>query len=83
MPGSGQDTAVFGTALTSGTATVTLDSSRSLSSLGFSTTGGASYVISPSGSEHVDAGQHGRRAATISNSGGNHTIAAPISWAAT
>ena len=48
VPGSGLDTAVFGAVLTSGTAAVTLDSSRSLSSLGFSTTGGNSYVISPS-----------------------------------
>ena len=41
-----QDTAVFGTILTSGTANVVLDGNRSLSSLGFSTTGANSYVIS-------------------------------------
>ena len=76
-PGAPQDTAVFGTALTSGTATVTLDSNRSLASLGFSTMGGASYVISPSnGSTLTLANTAG--SATISDSGGNHTIAAPI-----
>ena len=73
-----QDTAVFGTVLTSGTATVTLDSSCSLSSVGFSTTGGASYVISPSNGSTLTLANTGGAAATISNSGGNHTIAVPI-----
>ena len=78
VPGlNAQDTAVFGAALTTGTAAVTLDGSRSLSSLGFSTTGGASYAISPSnGSTLTLADTAG--SATISDSGGNHTIAAPI-----
>ena len=40
-----QDSTVFGTVLTSGTAYVALDASRSLSSLAFSTTGANSYVI--------------------------------------
>ena len=48
VPGAPQDVAIFGTALTGGTATVTFSGSRSLSSLSFSTNGGASYVISPS-----------------------------------
>ena len=40
VPGANaNDTATFGTALTAGTATVTLDSPRSLRALGFSTTG--------------------------------------------
>jgi autotransporter-associated beta strand protein len=77
VPGNTGDTAIFGAALTGGTATVTLDSSRSLSSLAFSTTGGASYVISPSnGSTLTIANTAG--SATIGDSGGNHTIAAPI-----
>ena len=77
VPGTPQDTAVFGTVLTSGTAAVTLDSSRSLASLGFSATGANSYVISPSnGSTLTLANTAG--SATISNSGGNNTIAAPI-----
>ncbi len=78
VPGSGQDTAVFGTALTSGTATVTLDGSRSLASLGFSTTGGASYTISPSTGSTTLTLANSVGSATLSNSGGNHTINAPI-----
>jgi uncharacterized protein YjbI with pentapeptide repeats len=46
VPGICQDTAVFGPALTD-TATITLNAGRSLSSLGFSTTTGASHVINP------------------------------------
>ena len=80
--GGGEDTAVFGPALSGGTAAVALDGSRSLSSLAFSTTGGASYVISP-GTRHADPVDNGINSATLSNSGGNHTIAAPLCWAAT
>ena len=72
-----QDAAVFGTVLTSGTANVTLDSSRSLSSLGFSTTGTNSYAIAASNGSGLTLSNTGG-AATISSSGGNHTIAAPI-----
>ena len=72
-----QDTAVFGTILTSGTAYVTLNGSRSLSSLGFSTTGANSYVIAASNGSALTLSNSGG-AATISSSGGNHTIAAPI-----
>ncbi len=78
VPGSGQDTAVFGTVLTSGTATVTLDSSRSLASLGFSTTGADSYVISPSAGVALTLANTATSTAALSNSGGNHTINAPI-----
>ena len=79
VPGSGQDTAVFGAALTSGTATVTLDASRSLSSIGFSTSGGASYTISPStASTSLTLANPTTGTATISDSGGNHTIAANV-----
>ena len=78
VPGTGvADTAVFGTALTSGSATVTLDSSRSLASLGFSTTGGASYTINASGASTLTLANPAG-SATISDSGGNHTINAPI-----
>ena len=70
------DTAVFGPALSGGTATVALTGSRSLSSLAFSTTGaGASYVIS--GTSPLALG-NGVNWATLSDSGGNHAIAAPI-----
>ncbi len=47
VPGAPQDTALFGLALSGGTATVTLDSVVSLASLTFSPSGGASYVIIP------------------------------------
>ena len=77
-PDTGQDTAVFGTVLTSGTANVTLENSISLSSLGFSTTGGASYIISASNGSALILSNTGGAAATISDSGGNHTIAAPV-----
>ena len=75
--GIAQDAALFGTALKSGTATVTLDASRSLSGLGFGTTGGASYVISPSGASTLTL-SNTSGSVTISDSGGNHTINAPI-----
>ena len=78
VPGSGQDTAVFGSVLTTGAATVTLDSSRSLSSLGFSTTGANSYTLNAAGGSTLTmANLVGP--ATISDSGGNHTVAVPVS----
>ena len=61
--------------MTSGTATVTMDSDRSLSSLVFSTTGANSYVITGTNTLTLS---NGTGTATISNSGGNHTIAVPI-----
>ena len=73
-----QDTAVFGTVLTSGTATVVLDGSRSLGNLGFSTTGANSYVISASNGSTLTLSNTGAAAATLSDSGGNHVIAAPV-----
>jgi len=78
VPGAPQDTALFGTALTSGTATVTLDSFVSLASLSFSTTGGASYVINPSSYASTLILSNTAGPATVSNSGGNNTIAVPI-----
>ena len=76
--GNPQDAAVFGAVLTGGTANVVLDGNRSLSSLGFSTTGGASYAISASNGSALTLSNTGVAAATLSDSGGNHTIAAPI-----
>ena len=75
--GTAQDSAVFAAVLTSGTATATLNSSFALSSLGFSTTGANSYVIaSTNGATLTLIGASGT--AAISNSGGFHTIAAPL-----
>ena len=79
MPGAGQGTAVLGPVLSPGTtATVTLDSNRSLSSLGFSPTGGASYVISASGGSTLTLANTATGTATINVSGGSNTIGAPI-----
>jgi autotransporter-associated beta strand protein len=76
-PGVAQDSAVFGAALSGGTAAVSLGQSCSLASLGFSTTNGASYAIAASGGAALTLA-NSAGAATISNSGGNHTIAAPL-----
>ena len=81
VPGLGaQDTALFGTAVTSGTAAVTLDGNRSLSSLTFSPTGGAAYAISPSGGGNfgLTFSNTGGAAATINNSSGNNTLAVAV-----
>ncbi len=73
--GNANDTATFGPVLTAGTANVVLDSPRSLGALGFSTTGGASYVIAGSNTLTLLAAAG---IATISTSTGDHTIAAPL-----
>jgi len=78
VPGAQQDTALFGTALTSGTATVTLETLVSLASLAFSPTGSASYVINPSSGASTLILSNTAGPATISNMGGNNTIAVPI-----
>ncbi len=77
IPGNPQDTAVFGASVTSGTASVTLDSSRSLSSLAFSNTA-ASYTINAAGTSTLTLADTATGTAALSNSGGNHTINAPI-----
>ena len=78
VPGAiAQDTAVFGTVLTGGVATVTLNGSRTLGNLGFSTTAaGASYLIS--GASTLTLANSTAGMAMLSDSGGNHTIAAPV-----
>jgi autotransporter-associated beta strand protein len=78
VPGAPQDTAVFGTALTSGTASVTLDTFVSLASLTFSPTGGAYYVINPSSFASTLILSNTAGPATIINKRGNNTIATPI-----
>jgi autotransporter-associated beta strand protein/uncharacterized repeat protein (TIGR03803 family) len=76
--GSTKDTAVFGPVLTSGTADVTVDGNRGLSSLGLSPAGGASYLISASGGSTLTLANVVTGSAAISNGGGNNTIDAPI-----
>ena len=79
LPGGGQGTAVFGPVLAAGTtATVTLDSSQGLGSLGFSPTGGAGYVIGASGGSTLTLANTATGTATLGTSGGNNTINAPI-----
>ena len=78
--GHSGDTAVFGTLGASG-GTVTLDSSQSVASLGFSNSGGASFTIVPAGASTLTLANT-TGTATISNSGGSHTITAPIVLAA-
>jgi len=77
VPGAPQDTALFGTALSSGTATVTLASVVSLASLAFSPSAGTSYVINPTYLSTLTL-SNTAGPATIGNSGGNNTIAVPI-----
>jgi autotransporter-associated beta strand protein len=76
VPGEPQDTASFGTVLTSGTANVSLDTNANLASIAFSTTGGARYVISSTSSNSLIL-SNTAGPATITNSGSN-AIAVPI-----
>ncbi len=76
IPGYVGDTATFGTAIGSAAATVTLDGARGLSGLTLSTTGGGSYIIAGPGTLTF-AGS----TVTVSVSGGQHTIAAPVALA--
>ena len=76
---TGQDTATFSTPPTSSTATVTLDSSRSLAGIGFNTSGGSGYAIAAAASTcTLTLANTLTNTATISNSGGGQTISAPI-----
>jgi uncharacterized repeat protein (TIGR03803 family)/autotransporter-associated beta strand protein len=81
VPGANiQDTATFGTIIGSKSATVTLDGSRALSSLTFTTTGGGHYTLSRAGSDSssslILSGLAGT--AALVDSGGSQTIAAPV-----
>jgi autotransporter-associated beta strand protein len=80
IPGSAGDTATFGAGIGSAVATITLDGSRCLTSLGFSTTGGGSYIIARSGGDTTSTLTltNTSGAVSIANSGGNQTIAAPV-----
>jgi autotransporter-associated beta strand protein len=76
VPRSGQDTAAFGAALTSGTATISLDIPVSLAGLSFSPSGGASYLITSASSNGLTL-SNAAGAVSLADSGAN-TIAAPI-----
>ncbi len=77
VPGAPQDTADFGSAVTSSTATVTLDNVVSLASFAFSASGGKSYLFNPSYACALIL-SNTAGPATISDGGGNNTIAVPI-----
>ena len=75
-----QDTAIFGTTIGSSSATITLDGSRALSSLTFSTTGGGSYTLSRASSDSTSVlilVSTGTTTAVVNN-GGSHAINAPV-----
>ncbi len=74
------DTGTFGTSIGSAAATITLDGSRTLAALAFSTSGGGSYTISRSSGDTTSTLtlSNGTAAVSIANSGGNQTIAVPL-----
>ncbi len=78
--GTSGDTATFGTSIGPATVTVTLDGSRTLAALAFSTTGGGSYTISRSGGDTASTLtlSNGTANVSIADSGGNQTIAVPV-----
>ncbi len=81
IPGNNhQDTAIFGTAIGSNTATVTLDGSWTIGGLTFNTTGGGSYTISRSAGDSTSTLTLTGTGTSfpLTNSGGNHTIAVPV-----
>ena len=73
--GSVPDTVTFGNVIGSRTATVTLDGSWAVGSLTFNTSGGGSYTISRSAGDTTSTLM---LTGSVTNSGGNHTIAAPV-----
>ena len=80
VPTNFGDTATFGTAIGSTTATITLDGTRTLSALALSTSGGGSYAISRSSGDTTSTLTLTNTSGTVSiaDSGGNQTIAAPV-----
>ena len=76
MPGgSTPDTVTFGNVIGSSTVTVTLDGSWAVGSLTFNTSGGGSYTIACSAGDTTSTLM---LTGSVTNSGGNHTIAAPV-----
>jgi autotransporter-associated beta strand protein len=70
------DTALFGSAVTSGTATVTLDGSHTLSGLTFNNTAASYSITTGTGGNLTLVATSG--AVTLANSGGSHSISASI-----
>ena len=77
VPGVAGDAALFGGSVGSGSATVTLDAPRSLSSLTFSPATGGSYALSGSSSNSLQFANGGNSASIVVTSGAS-SIAAPV-----
>ena len=76
VPGaSAPDTVTFGNVIGSRTVTVTLDGNWAVGSLTFNTSGGGSYTIACSAGDTTSTLM---LTGSVTNSGGNHTIAAPV-----
>ncbi len=77
VPGAMGDAALLGTAVGSGTATITLDVARTLSKLTFSPSTGGSYVLSGSGGNSLQLANSGSPA-SIAVTSGTSSIKAPV-----
>ena len=76
MPGgSTPDTVTFGNVIGSSTVTVNLDGTWAVGSLTFNTSSGGSYTISRSAGDTMSTLM---LTDSVTNSGGNHTIAVPV-----
>ena len=76
-PNAVGDTALFGTAVGSGTATITLGSAQTVSGLTFSPGAGGSYALSGSGGNSLQLA-NGGSSASISVTAGSNAINAPV-----
>jgi autotransporter-associated beta strand protein len=76
-PNAVGDTAVLGTVVGSGAATITLNGAQTLSSLTFSPGAGGSYVLSGSGANSLQLANDGS-SASVSVTGGSDAINAPV-----
>ena len=80
VPTNLTDTATFGPAIGSSTATITLDGNRTLSGLTFSSTGSGSYAIT-AGTGGILTLDNGGSAVPLSVTSGSDTISAPVDLA--
>jgi autotransporter-associated beta strand protein len=76
VPTTTGDTALFGTYLSGGTATVTLDGSHTLSGLTFNNTAASYAITTGTGGNLTLVATSG--AVTLANSGGSHSIGASV-----
>jgi autotransporter-associated beta strand protein len=76
IPTATNDTALFGSAVTSGTATITLDGSHTLSGLTFNNTAASYSITTGTGGNLTLVATSG--AVTLANSGGSHSISASV-----